>query len=120
MAIQLHHDRETRPAREKQLQSGATHFTHIRPVQKHTPRARVGSEARFRHGYRKSHNPFFGPVLRVTNSRIISDLLELLDSEIRDLPPGYSSRMNLKGCAWTRGPKLEVIVLDVLSNGRED
>jgi hypothetical protein len=110
MAIQLQHRREERTAREKQLQSGETRLTHIRPAPKHS--SEIGSQARFRNGYRK--NSYFGPHCMVVSSRVISDLSELLETERQHLTMEFSSIARLKDRGWTKAPKLEVLVLDVI------
>jgi hypothetical protein len=109
MAIELQYRREERLVREKQLRSGATLFTHIRPAPKRLSVA--GGAARLRNGYGK--RSYFGPPCRVVSSRQISNLSELLIDERQHLAPEFNSLERMRGRDWARAAKLEVLILRI-------
>lgn len=108
MAINLQHRREERAIRERQLRSGRTRLTRIRPAREHP--SEVGRLVRLQNGYRK--NPFFGPHCVVISSRLISNIDELSEEEREHLAPEFASIERMRRRDWARAPKLEVLIIE--------
>jgi hypothetical protein len=114
MAIVLQHRQEERAIRERQLRSGATQLTHIRPGRKRA--SEVGSLVRLRNGYRR--NSYFGPHCVVISSRLISDISELSSEERKYLAPEFASIERMRNRDWVRAPIIEVLVIRTLEEDK--
>ena len=112
MPIVLQHRQEERAIRERQLRSGATRLTHIRPGREHA--SEVGRQVRLRNGYR--NNSYFGPPCVVISSRLISNISELSEEERKHLAPEFASIERMRSRDWARAPKIEVLVIRTIED----